>query len=1452
MFGYDKKIIKDLFLDCYRGENVLLNLANGGGKSVLVQLLQQPILPESKIHGREVHSYLSTDQASYILIEWKLDNAPRNYLLTGIVMSKQFSSDDMNKTKYFTFVNEYQSSNEYDIQNIPFIQKEDNTVIYKSYEIALKMIRDDKSLENLRAFSRAEQTEYKNKLSEYGIFTNEWKTLAKINENEGGVDEIFKDCKTSDNLINKWILKTVSDSNEAESRELKEMFIALMQEIIEKESCLKEKEILEEFKQKIIEYKEPLNNLLEQLDKEKQIETSIYQIYLTFHKLTQENQEKIEEINRKFQENEKELNKIQYEEISEEYYHLKSDLEAIGEERQEKQMQVERQKQAFEKAKFEYRLQEVAYLHQKEKDAIAQIEALNRKKEDLKDKNDSNEKLRKIEYNLQKKYHDKIVELNHSIMKLGLENEKIKKEIEESKEKQVKNQTDIDKLSIQIGELNEKINRFQKEEKELFDEMKILLSRNLLNELEEKEVQNIKENLERQIEKLKEELEENRKQIESAYEQIKELNQKEEKNHNEIEELTKQETQKVRLYEEYQEKKEEIKRVLDFYRIEEKNIFQKQLCRNVIAEKQMEYKRRIEESINRIDRLKEHLLDLERGEIHNSREVKKVLKDANIEYTTGEEYLKQQPIERRTELLEKNPVLPFCYIVTTKDLERIKTLEIKEETNKLSPIITYSDLDNEVSKDGQFIQLEKMYFLSLYHKECFGNTMEQYKVNLENQLENDKRRKQEEENELDKIEEHMRILKQFDYQENDEIEMKKELAMLEKQIREKKEENESSKSKIEELKEKIEEKNKENLEKQERLRARQQEQSRFLKYLEKNTEYTKEKQQKENYELEIENKKQEIEEMKRQVQTLEENRLKNSSQKREFENQLQQIEERKIKIPENLEEQEILENSMEELEAWYEQLTKEYKQDVEGIDAQIKTINQIKKDAQIDKQKKYSDIKEEDYASIVYSEEIEDFNKEKSEEAERILGYKKEELDKSNVEYIRLDTNFKSCLEKLKKLNKQEALPASQIKRNYEERKNKIAQEKMEGIKEQKEYETQNKKMQTYINDIERNLDVKNVVNKEMNQPNNDLFCKEQREKINLQEQISNYKELKNKNQSYRNSIYKRYVDINSNYRDRHRIINNFLENISVKEAEEQSYDTYYYIYEKMVECLEKLIDYITVLDASLQNIEQDKKNILEHAVKQGVMLYQEMKKISESSKTKVGERYIQILKIEIPEEIKEYVEQRMENYLEECIQSLREECKQSEDVKRTIENKVVSHLSDRRLLNLVLDVETIKVKLYKFDIENRNSGLRYWEDVIVENSGGQKFIACFALFSALVEYTRRKELEKLGEEEKIESSKVFVLDNPFGKTSSKHLLEPMIEIAKKFNTQMICLSDLSQSSITDKFSLIYQLALRNSKYTSNSFLIIENVKNNSEATQDAYLEQVYLRHSIEQISFWN
>ena len=1072
---YDKKVIKDLFIDCYKGENVLLNLANGGGKSVLVQLLQQPILPESKIHGREIHSYLSPDQASYILIEWKLDNSPKHYLLTGIVMSKLYSSDDMNKTKYFTFLNDYKSSNEFDIKNILFIQKEENAIIYKSYEAAMQMIRDNRTLENLRLFGRGEQAEYRAKLSEYGIFVNEWKTLAKINENEGGMDEIFKDCKTSDNLINKWILKAISDSNEAESKELKEMFITLMQEIVEKESNIKEKEILENFKEKIKEYQEPLTKLLEQLDKEKKVKETIYEIYLSFQKISKENQDRILQIEEKIMQNEEELKKIEYEEISEEYYHLQSDLEDIKEKREAKQSQFEIQKQIYDKAKFEYRLQEVAHLYQKEKEAIANIDALNIRKRDLQDKNNTDEQLIKIEYNLKEQYSNKIAELNNRIKEIEKENENIKDKIRDYTKIEEDSQKNINNDNVLLGKLKESIRIFEKEEKELFEKLEIFISRNLLNELEEIEVQNIRENFENQIEKLNEEIEKNRFQIEKAENQIKELDKEEEQNYSQIEELKKQEMQKEKIYEEFQNKKEEIKNVLQFHRLEENSIFQKQIYMGIVEEKYLEYKRKVEESVSRIDRLKEYLKDLENGGIHNSREVRKVLEEANIGYMLGEEYLKNQQEEYRKELLENNPLLPYCYIIAQDDLEKIKTLKIEENSNKLAPIITHASLNKKVTKEGQIVQIEQMCFLSLYNKECFSTNTKQYKEKLENQLESYKKRKTEEETELDKIEGHIRILESFDYQEKDEKEMQEELTKLKKKIQDLKEQNKRNKEQIERLNKENKTRNEENAEKQKILINLEQKQEKYLEYLEKNTKYCEGKKQKENCEVNIKIKEENIQKIKMQIDEIKKSENINKVKKKDLENSLKEIEEKNLKIPRIEEEQEKLDNSLEELEVQYEQLTKGYQQDIKQVDTQINIWNKNKQDAQKERQKKYSDIKEDDYMCISYSEDLEDLNKEKSEEEEKILEDRREELNKVNTEYTKIETKFKTNIEKLKNIKKQEAISASQIKGNYEERRNKIKQEKVEGIKKQKEYKIKNDKMQKEINTIERNIDIKDI-----------------------------------------------------------------------------------------------------------------------------------------------------------------------------------------------------------------------------------------------------------------------------------------------------------------------------------------------------------------------------------------
>lgn len=827
--------------------------------------------------------------------------------------------------------------------------------------------------------------------------------------------------------------------------------------------------------------------------------------------------------------------------------------------------------------------------------------------------------------------------------------------------------------------------------------------------------------------------------------------------------------------------------------------------------------------------------------VHIAKEVGEMLKNAHIDYITGEEYLKKQEERFRKELLEKNPLLPYCFIVTPEDLQKIKRLEMKEEASKLSLVITYAQIDKTLEKQKKMVQLNEMYFLSVYHQDCFSNNLENYEIRLE-ELENKKKQYEEE---LQIVEKHKYSLEQFNYLEKDKIQMEQGLVSFERQIQMYKEEIENAKKQNEQRIEEIEkiEDNKDIKEKTlEKIEIQQKE---ILSYLVENDNYILNKKEQVKYQEEKQNLEQEINCFVEEIETLESKERENATQKSSLSNYLEEIKRKQLKIPKR-EKQEMLVETLEELEVKYEELTKQYDNNRKQLEEQISFWSERLEEARKDKQKNYSDIPEEKYITIHYSEELEDLAKEKIDEEEKILQNKNEEFSKLNNEYIKIDTKFQTIQEALRKLGKTEAILASQIKGNYDFRKKQIEENKQSDKNKETKLTEENQKIQRQMNSIERNVAVENI---------SDIIAESKTENkieirtINLPELLKQYQNLKYENRKDKDVIFRQKVQLENEFQNKHRIITAFLENIKLVNAE-GDFATFYFIYEKMLECLKALTNYIGVLNMSLQNIEQDKSNILHHAVKQGIMLYQEMKKISDTSKIKIGDRYIQILKIEIPQELKDGVEQRIESHLNYCIQNLREECKQIEDKRKIIETRVVNMLSDRQLLNLTLDLEMIKVKLYKFDIENKNSGLRLWEEVIVENSGGQKFIACFALISALIEYTRRKELESRGETEKIEASKVFVLDNPFGKTSSKHLLEPMMEISKKFNIQMLCLSDLSQSSITDKFTLIYQLALRSGKYTNKSFLMIEDKRVNGEINVDTSLEQVYLRRNIEQLSF--
>ena len=86
----------------FNGESTLLSLQNGGGKSVLVQMLTAPFVHQRsrKTKHRLFESYFTTNKPSFILVEWVLDQGA-GYVLTGLMVRKAHDLQEYKKENLF-------------------------------------------------------------------------------------------------------------------------------------------------------------------------------------------------------------------------------------------------------------------------------------------------------------------------------------------------------------------------------------------------------------------------------------------------------------------------------------------------------------------------------------------------------------------------------------------------------------------------------------------------------------------------------------------------------------------------------------------------------------------------------------------------------------------------------------------------------------------------------------------------------------------------------------------------------------------------------------------------------------------------------------------------------------------------------------------------------------------------------------------------------------------------------------------------------------------------------------------------------------------------------------------------------------------------------------------------------------------------------------------------------
>lgn len=221
-----RKEHENSIFDLTKGEkpdHSLFTLKNGGGKGVMMQLIFQLLLPETKWgknNGNQVIAMFYDKRNNlhpftfYVVLEWVLDTTPEKRLITGIAVKsiiKNTSSEEEEKTglSYFLYSYEHDNNGYYTVENLPlYDEKTREAVDIKDFEEFLG--------DNKRDFIKYSQSNSKRKDSDYyrylqsrGIHRNEWTILKEINKSEGGISDYFRNASDNKSIFDKVIIPAI-------------------------------------------------------------------------------------------------------------------------------------------------------------------------------------------------------------------------------------------------------------------------------------------------------------------------------------------------------------------------------------------------------------------------------------------------------------------------------------------------------------------------------------------------------------------------------------------------------------------------------------------------------------------------------------------------------------------------------------------------------------------------------------------------------------------------------------------------------------------------------------------------------------------------------------------------------------------------------------------------------------------------------------------------------------------------------------------------------------------------------------------------------------------------------------------------------------------------------------------------------------------------------------------
>jgi len=1455
-YNNDTRHILDETFNFHGGENALLNLANGGGKSVLVQLFLQPVIPGTRIQGRSIAGFFRKKRLpAYIMIEWKLDGAG-GYLLTGMgIVSAEAPGmeDEKNKIRYFTFTSKYTSSNSFDIAHISLVNQNGCVLEVMPFREAREMMADKERKDPFvfGYFPEEDGDRYAKRLAEFGIVQDEWRNvITKINDSEGGLEEIFQKCKKSGQLLNDWIIKTVEKSmfrDRSDAHRLEEMLENLVQEVVENEQFIVKKQLLDGFLGIFREQVTGLSGLLNGLDHQIKLAGKISALHRCLIAEKGSLREEYAESDQEIEACKAEEQRVQLEERSNDYWLRKEDYKEAVKRLKTAETMTGKAEGGLQDAKLQERILQAARIAGEICRKRSELSGVEEKLLASREQYDADGRLRSLEYSLKLVFEEALESIASHLARLRGEKEDKDRLLGRVGEDLKAAEKEKSNLDGEKGSLEERERHLEKYENEVRRKLGITLRRNLLGELDAVEIQKSMAALEKARDSLigerqrlegeksacaarRQGIDEEVKELQAAFVFDKEAL-------NDID----------RDIREYDQKEQEIRGILDRYGCDFDIRFDTERLAVVFGQLMKSIEVRMEEAARARDNAVEAILSLKNGRLHTPEELASVFASLDIQYDTGESYLRSQPPEIRKSILEGNPVLPYAFIMSRADMDRVANSVSGMTMRRVVPLIAFEDLGVTVKSDGRVARTcEGIAFACLYEGRMFDN---ESLLKLMAELEQKGSKASEQHGHFSDAHRAAvsdgTVCARFVFAADYRYGLGKKRNECEKRLQVKESQmsaldKEKSKNRIREAE----------LEKDlEGLRIAIQKAGEavatFAQFIENEKDYQdclgglsaikntidRLKTRKSELTNDLENLQAEIKGLEQKIW------------QREKDQQETRV---SYSLYKEAPKAETVEGSALELEERLKALKETYSWEIRELE---KRRDELALDCD-GKQKELDShgLTEEEYAGVVYDEMAADsIRKEITRLGELLRFSQKEEKEAAKREGA-AGSALSSALNEVKRLGAEDPLPPERIKGDFEERRKRSNLRVKELEAKNKKIYEQMRQYDSVAGKIGQLVDVAAIEPEKGFIPGRDMCV--QAEGVDQE-----FRKIESENREAADRLRSKYAGLKVDYRDKDPNLDNIFKGLDpLWDKVGMEFESFYYLYERMSLHGDKLTELITLYEVQLANLDRNKKDMVQQSFLHGMRVYEEIQWISDNSRVRLQGRTrpVQMLKIDLQLDNKDSALQRMKEYIEDCILKVREEVRQEkreDEVRKT----VARQMSSRELLNVFLGNPNIQISVFKIDLNMQNSRLKPWEDAVRENSGGEKFVVFFSVLSALIAYTRARTLEAVGADSGADT-RVLVMDNPFGPISSEHLLNPLFEIARKHRTQLICLTDLKQNSIMNCFNLIYMLKVRNSAIGSNEYLKFEEfIRDQSAVQNDEKLEKAVFRASdFNQISLFD